>query len=85
MTLLQKKYYERLLCGLYSVWACPQVLLIVCTVFCCDNFFFVTAVVYSRSWDFYMLCVNIFLLWNQIMLILPDKYFKTVFEWVSIT
>jgi len=32
--------------------------------FCCNNFFFVTAVVYSRYWDFYMADVNVFLLVN---------------------
>jgi len=36
-----------------------------CTAFCCDIFFFVTAVVYSQSWAcFYMVVVNIFLLVN---------------------
>ena len=33
-----------------------------CTAFCCDVFFFVTAVVYNQSWwDFHMVDANIFL------------------------
>jgi len=44
--------------------------------FCCDIFFFVTAI------DIVISCmagVNIILLFNEIMNILPDRYFKTVF------
>jgi len=33
---------------------------------------------------FYMADVNDFLLVNKIMLISPDIYFKTVFEWLSL-
>jgi len=33
---------------------------------------------------FYMADVNNFLLVNYIMLISPDIYFKTVFEWLSL-
>ena len=33
---------------------------------------------------FYMADVNNFLLVNEIMLISPDIYFKTVFEWQSL-
>jgi len=29
--------------------------------------------------------VNICLLVNQVMIILPDKYFKTLFDWLSRT
>jgi len=48
--------------------------------------FFVAAVVYSGSWDFfYMADVNNFLLVNQIMLISSDIYFKPMFEWLSLT
>jgi len=46
--------------------------------------FFVVAVVYSGSWDFYMAYVNNFLTVNYIMLISPDIYFKAVFEWLSL-
>jgi len=34
---------------------------------------------------FYMADVNVFLLVNYIMNIVPHKYFKTVFEWLSLT
>jgi len=34
---------------------------------------------------FYMAGVNMILLVNKRMNILPDKYFKTVFEWLSFT
>jgi len=33
---------------------------------------------------FYMADVNTFLLVNKIMLISPDIYFKTIFEWLSL-
>jgi len=47
--------------------------------------FFVAAVVYSGSWNvFYMADVNNFLSVNYIMLISPDIYFKTMFEWLSL-
>ena len=46
--------------------------------------FFVVAVVYSGSWDFlYGRCQQLLLV-NEIMLISPDIYFKTVFEWLSL-
>ena len=46
--------------------------------------FFVAAVVYSGSWDFlYGRCQQLLLV-NEIMLISPDIYFKTVFEWLSL-
>jgi len=48
--------------------------------------FFVAAVVYCTvdHGIFYMADVNTFLLVNKIMLISPDIYFKTVFEWLSL-
>ena len=45
--------------------------------------FFVAAVVYSRSWDFFYIAdVNNFSSVEYIMLIFPNIYFKTVFEWL---
>ena len=50
-----------------------------CTAFCSDIFFFVTAVVFSRSWDFlYRWCEQHFVT-ELNTAYLPDKYCKTVF------
>ena len=53
-------------------------MLIMYTAFWCSILFFVTGF-------FYMAGVNIILLVNETMNILPHKYFKTVFEWLSLT
>jgi len=50
--------------------------------FCCNIFFFVTAVVYSRYWDFlYDQCERLFVTELNIKHF-TDKYFKRVF-WVA--
>jgi len=48
--------------------------------------FFVAAVVCSGSWDFlYCRCKQLFVSeLNNALLISPEIYFKTVFEWLSL-
>ena len=57
-----------------------------CTAFCCNIFFFVTTVVYSRSWDFlYGSCERYFV--SELNSAFPTRqiFKKKFFEWLSRT
>jgi len=52
--------------------------------FCRDSFSLLQQLCTVGHGIFYMADVNEFLLVNYIMLISPDIYFKTVFEWLCL-
>jgi len=55
-----------------------------CRAFCWDSFSLLRQLCTVAHGIFYMADVNIFLLMNYLMLISPDIYFKTLFEWLSL-